>query len=249
MDPRHFTELVGDFPDEPENEVRRFARARDSFDESKKMYKQYRKWRRHQGRPELLVEASAKADPRFLSTGGLDEDGDAVVLVEGARFQTGHNDAYSALICARLDSVLPPVSLRRLVVLVDVRPGKGWPNHPPTRFVSFIKDVASLVSNMYPERLKTIVVYPLPSVLTFVLSSCILAVLDKVTRDKVKILGYGTQQQQLDRSRDDKLQSPTSPSTPKKRRVVDPCPATDLNKLVSLDMLPVHARSRHYGLH
>ena len=114
---------------------------------------------------------------------------------------------------------------------------------------------------MYPERLKTIVVYPLPGLLSFFLSNCILVLLDKVTRDKVKIFGFGSQQRTKEQQHledDDKnkkeddddpgLVSPSSKRRHGAAKLVDPCPASDLSKFVSLDMLPPHARSRHYGL-
>ena len=50
----------------------------------------------------------------------------------------------------------------QFVVLIDCRAGKGWPNHGATAFWPLIRELARTVPDCYPERLRCVVVYPLP---------------------------------------------------------------------------------------
>jgi len=155
------------------------------------MYKNYLQWREDSGSREALEEASSEVqDKLFISLGGLDaKTGDQLVLIEGARYDLNvEPQAYAAHVCYTLDSVLLPSSATRLVVLIDVRAGSDWPNPSASRLVPFVRKCANLLQESYPERLRKIIVYPLPFWL-YHLGELILALLDAKTRDKVVLLG------------------------------------------------------------
>ncbi|KAJ8605126.1 hypothetical protein CTAYLR_000446 [Chrysophaeum taylorii] len=250
-DKPHMEALAKAFPDAPLEEVRRFANARDTFEESCKLLKRYRRWRADEGAPSALESRAAPVRDRlFMTAGGVDERGDVVVMIEGARYDTGvAPEAYAAFVCATLDSLLEAESPRRLVVLIDVRAGNHWPNPPPHQLVPFIRCAAKLLADAYPERLRKVAVYPLPYVFR-VLASWVLGLLDPVTRNKILVLGTG------ETASSRSLFSPASPrspfssasSTTKKPKQLEPCPVDELRTIVSLDLLPEHARDRHEGL-
>lgn len=238
MDVAHLDLMLQEFPEAPLEELRRFARARQSLEEARKMYKRYRRWRKGNGNPSRLAElALTVTDPLFVTIGGSDAQGDAIVMVEGARCDTSLDpEAYCGLICSRLDDALAPDSSRRLIVLIDVRAGSGWPNPPPSQFLPLVRKLASCLAENYPERLRNVIVYPLPALVRF-LANCVLVLLDKVTRDKVIVIGQDYGSQRVEATNAKTVDGPTLL-----------CPADDLKRFVALDMLPAHVHHRHAGL-
>ena len=86
------------------------------------------------------------------------------MLVEGARFDPAHisSSSYAAHVYQTLDAALASDDASQFVVLIDCRAGKGWPNHGATAFWPLIRELARTVPDCYPERLRCVVVYPLP---------------------------------------------------------------------------------------
>lgn len=238
MEGEHLELMVQEFPEAPLEELRRFARARQSLEEARNMYQRYRRWRSGDGNPDRLLElALAVTDPLFVTIGGSDEHGDAIVMVEGARCDTSLDpEAYCGLICSRLDDALAPDSPRRLIVLIDVRAGTGWPNPPASRFLPLVRKLASCLAENYPERLRNVIVYPLPSLVRF-LANCVLVLLDKVTRDKVIVVGQAYSSASV---------KATDSEVVDRHTLL--CPADELKRFVALDMLPDHVHHRHAGL-
>ena len=70
---------------------------------------------------------------------------------------------YSACVTAYLDFKLDRNSLETIAVVIDVRPGTGWPNPPAMSLIPFIKATAKHLSMSMPERLEVCIVYPLPT--------------------------------------------------------------------------------------
>ena len=98
---------------------------------------------------------------------------------------------------------------------------QGWKNPPATRLLPFFKHMAGIVPNHYPERLKRVVIYPLPWLVVGLIKG-IKALFDPVTREKFVVL-----------SGSDKTGAP--------------CPA-DLSECVSKQALPEHAVALHAEL-
>jgi len=231
--------LRSSFPGAEEVELERFAAARSSAEEAKALYERYHRWRAGEGSPSSLeARASAVVDRGFVTAVAVSEER-ALVLVEGARYDLSIDaDAYVALICSELDAVLSASSRRRLVVLLDVRGGKGWPNPPAWNLVPFVRKCNALIPNVYPERLETILVYPLPTFLRYI-GNMVLALLDPVTRAKVVLLGAATHEDLLG---DDLTLKHCGACT-------IPAPAAALRASLGgqhlLDHMPHHARNRH----
>lgn len=49
-----------------------------------------------------------------------------------------------------------------VTLLIDVRPGTGWPNPPAIQMISFIRHVAHFLHQLYPGRLHQCILYPIP---------------------------------------------------------------------------------------
>ncbi|KAL3911104.1 MAG: hypothetical protein SGILL_007414, partial [Bacillariaceae sp.] len=61
-----------------------------------------------------------------------------------------------------LDSVLPRDSTEKMTVLLDVRPGEGWPNPLAVFMVNFVRKLAKMLQGKFPGRLEKLIVYPVP---------------------------------------------------------------------------------------
>ena len=165
------------FPAAPKAELKRFADARPDGG-AVEFYRAYQRWRLGEGAAETLQRKAAplvvggEASPsRFIALGdrlatddGVGKRGDRVVLVEGARFDPSQisSSSYAAHVCRTLDAALASDDASQFVVLIDCRAGKGWPNHGATAFWPLIRELARTVPDCYPERLRCVVVYPLP---------------------------------------------------------------------------------------
>lgn len=178
------------FPDAPPGELERFRVANiDKPLEAKRIYDWYRGWRRAEGSA-ARVAASAARVPNFhfVTVGGRTPLGDKILLVEGARFDPSVDPAaYVALICLRMDEAFRANDDGKVVVLIDCRGGARWPNPPARKIVPLLRRIASVVPNVYPERLRNILVYPLvPWIGRLARGS--MRMLDRVTRDKVVLM-------------------------------------------------------------
>jgi len=74
-----------------------------------------------------------------------------------------------------------------VTVLLDVRGGEGWPNPRPWAVLPWMRELARVLGPNFPERLKRMVVYPVPWVATAVWSAAS-AFLDERTVEKVSLL-------------------------------------------------------------
>ena len=165
------------FPAAPRAELRRFADARPDGG-AVEFYRAYQRWRLGEGAAETLQRKAAPlvvggetSPSRFIALGdrlatddGIGIKGDRVVLVEGARFDPSQisSSSYAAHVYQTLDAALASDDASQFVVLIDCRAGKGWPNHGATAFWPLIRELARTVPDCYPERLRCVVVYPLP---------------------------------------------------------------------------------------
>ena len=77
----------------------------------------------------------------------------------------------------------------KITVFIDTRPGIGWANISVLSLVPFIKHASRLLNDLHPERLRQAVVFPVPSVMSFVWNRLVRPFLDPDTADKIRILG------------------------------------------------------------
>jgi len=71
-------------------------------------------------------------------------------------------DTYVAATADFMNANLSRESNEKISILVDVRPGKGWNDPAPMKFIPLIKHLNAQFSVNFPERIKHIVIYPMP---------------------------------------------------------------------------------------
>jgi CRAL/TRIO domain len=49
-------------------------------------------------------------------------------------------------------------------LVMDVRPGRGWPNPPAIKMLGFIREAGQVLFELFPGRLHRCVVFPVPAV-------------------------------------------------------------------------------------
>jgi CRAL/TRIO domain len=49
-------------------------------------------------------------------------------------------------------------------LVMDVRPGRGWPNPPAVKMLGFIREAGRMLFELFPGRLHRCVVFPVPAV-------------------------------------------------------------------------------------
>merc|ERR1712232_1146697 len=126
------------------------------------------------------------------------------------------------LACANiLDSIYAPHEDGKVTVLVDVRKIAGCQNVPAFKMVAFFRTAAAMLGNNYPERLKQVIVYPMPLVVTQ-FWRVVSEFMDRVTREKC-ILLHGS------------------------AALGAPCPEK-LREYVSYEEIPADAQSMHAAL-
>ena len=107
--------------------------------------------------------------PRILRFGTsydwTSKSGNRVVQVLPGLIDTGiaSLEVYVLSCSLYLDLKLDRHSLEQIIVLIDVRAGKGWPNPSPTALIPFAKHLSKCLADTMPERLHLCIVYPVPS--------------------------------------------------------------------------------------
>lgn len=77
-------------------------------------------------------------------------------------------ETYATAFALYLDCKLNRTDKEKLTLLIDVRPGKGWPNTPALQLVGFIRFVVRELQNLYPCRLHKCIVYPVPKAAIYI---------------------------------------------------------------------------------
>lgn len=216
------------FPDAPLGELKRFARARPfSPERALEMYEAHMAWRGEEGAPCELAAAYDRV-PTFWLYGGdehqLARDGTRVLFLQAARIDMGEAplECYMFALCFMMDKILREGDQEPLTVLVDTRPGPGWPNHPARLLLPLILQAGKILPNQYPESLRRLIVYPVPTfAIAFV--RMLKGLLDPTTLEKLVLL-------------------------PGADRVGAPCPAVELTKYVCKASLPEDVWPTHVGL-
>jgi hypothetical protein len=94
----------------------------------------------------------------------LDNNGNKVLHVLPAMIDTKNVTAecYGRTLQFYLDRILGRHSEEKISVLLDVRPGEGWPNPLAIFMVPFIRKIARMLQGRFPGRLEKLVVFPVP---------------------------------------------------------------------------------------
>eukprot|EP00930_Biecheleria_cincta_P016235 TRINITY_DN13286_c0_g1_i1.p1 TRINITY_DN13286_c0_g1~~TRINITY_DN13286_c0_g1_i1.p1 ORF type:complete len:233 (+),score=40.14 TRINITY_DN13286_c0_g1_i1:115-813(+) len=219
----HMKKLSSLFPDHSQAELSRFCRARPaSAEEAADMFQNHLDWRKSAGRPQQLADAANLIPEKYVRVCDAGAGGNPVLLVQGARYDPGIDPEKYVLACAHaVDLALEPGDSRKLIVLIDVRPGANWFNVPAYQMLPFFRLASFTLSNNYPERAQQIIVFPVPMLLRQ-LWIMIRSFMDPATQDKFVVLAGSAD-------------------------IGSPCP-TALREYVSLQQLPSDAQSGYNAL-
>lgn len=115
-----------------------------------------------------------------------DREGNKILYVLPALInrQVADADFYAMALSFYLDRKFDRSSEEKMTVVIDVRAGEGWPNPLAVMMIKFAHTVAKQLQHRYPERLNSLVVFPLPfvaiGVWVAIKSVFHLAVMDKI---------------------------------------------------------------------
>lgn len=173
-------------------EWRRFLDARQGDEAAaRQMLQAHLDWRRAHLplSPDALMIGRGLPDFVTLLEGHTSRDGVRVLLVLGAMYDAtaGSHHEYALALAALFDASLDRNSDEKFMVLVDARGGDGWPNPRPWAILPWVRVLAATLSANYPERLKRLVVCPVPWVASAVWTAAS-AFLDERTAAKVALL-------------------------------------------------------------
>jgi hypothetical protein len=90
-----------------------------------------------------------------------------------------------------LDRCLSRDTMEKITVIIDTRAGLGWSNPSPLQILPFIKIVGGLLNTLFPERLQTCVILPVPQTCVF-LYNIIKPFIDPNTVRKIILIGGPT---------------------------------------------------------
>lgn len=94
---------------------------------------------------------------------------------------------YGLSLAFYLDNMFDRASLDMATLMIDVRPGEGWPNLSANKMVSFIKAIAHTLLEYFPERLYKCLVYPIPGLAKY-LFNLVKPSLGKAVSDNVVLI-------------------------------------------------------------
>jgi hypothetical protein len=120
------------------------------------------------------------------------KDGTRIIHLVPARFDLSIATAqvYALAAALYLDRLLSRSTTEKVSLICDVRGGRGWANPTPWSLLPFIQATSSLLGRHFPERLKRMVLYPMPSSAVWVWQAA-KKLLDADTASKVVVVGDG----------------------------------------------------------
>lgn len=78
--------------------------------------------------------------------------------------KVAHADFYGLALSFYLDRKFDRNSEEKMTLLLDVRAGEGWPNPAAIVMISFVRKMTKMLFARYPERLGSLVLFPVPRV-------------------------------------------------------------------------------------
>jgi hypothetical protein len=118
------------------------------------------------------------------------KDGSRIFHLVPARLDLSIASAqvYALAAALYLDRLLSRCTTEKVSLICDVRGGRGWANPTPWSLLPFVQATSSLLGRHFPERLKRMVLYPMPSSAVWVWAAA-QKFLDADTASKVVVVG------------------------------------------------------------
>jgi len=184
--------LCEQFPNAEHTELLRFCRARPhSVEEVVRMYDTHLQWRAGQGSAANLASAASVVSPKWVQQSGVARDGSPLFYVTGGAYNAEigpeqHTLALAHAVDTAAQSLDESTDIKG-TVLIDVRSKSGLYNVPATRMLPFFQMTCSVLQMNYPERLRKLILYPVPALAGY-LWWAVKPFLDPKTAAKVEIL-------------------------------------------------------------
>mmetsp|Transcript_7312 Transcript_7312/g.17867 ORF Transcript_7312/g.17867 Transcript_7312/m.17867 type:complete len:337 (+) Transcript_7312:158-1168(+) len=126
------------------------------------------------GNSHLTITASLPQLARILPASSCasgaprDQNGNRILQFLPARMDLSKasDTAFALSIALYLERKLDRDSMEKITVAIDVRGGTGWANPRPQKLLPFIKQVAGILEQNFPERLAGCLVFPVPAAAT-----------------------------------------------------------------------------------
>lgn len=77
----------------------------------------------------------------------------------------------------------------QFTLMIDVRPGKGWPNPPATSMISLMRHISHALYDLFPQRLYQCIVYNVPRPAVFVYKNLIQPTLHASLKNMILLAG------------------------------------------------------------
>lgn len=186
-------DLLAEFPDSPYAERARFLRARKGkLADASTMLRAHLHWRDTELAKAPTAKQLGKELPEWnvVPAGLRGVDGTLVVVALPALCDpTAATPAeYAFATALLLEQHLPRDSEAAITILSDVGGIAGGVNAAPGKLMSVIRELSKLLSGNYPERMRRLVIYPVPLALRGVWAAVKLF-LDPVTASKAVLFG------------------------------------------------------------
>jgi len=141
---------------------------------------------------DALNDKNKKVDEEVSSTTKPPrcKDGSRIFHLVPARLDLSIASAqvYALAAALYLDRLLSRCTTEKVSLICDVRGGRGWANPTPWSLLPFVQATSSLLGRHFPERLKRMVLYPMPSSAVWVWAAA-QKFLDADTASKVVVVG------------------------------------------------------------
>ena len=128
------------------------------------MLSKYLDWRRETlplaaDHPKLGIEL-----PPWMIFHGRARDKTPICHIQGPMYdpEAGTPSEYALATAFMFDQMIPRDSETKVTLLVDCRGEVGWKSPGPTTFIPVVRSLSSLLGDNYPERLRRLIVYPVP---------------------------------------------------------------------------------------
>uniref|UniRef100_A0A0G4GDC6 CRAL-TRIO domain-containing protein n=1 Tax=Chromera velia CCMP2878 TaxID=1169474 RepID=A0A0G4GDC6_9ALVE len=182
--------LAFKFPEAEREDLQRFLTARKGdAEKAAEMFAKHLQWRAGNLPIQLTEEVKAVLRGGLIFSQGVSKAATPCIFIIGAFYDTSRGltvDHHVQATLYALERVLsgpPPTS--RVSVFIDLRAHKGARNAAPDLF--FIKNLASILQDNYPERLHQLVIYPFPWIAKAIWHAAKVFI-DTRTREKIELV-------------------------------------------------------------
>ena len=149
---------------------------------------------------QLSQNKNNKALPRFLYSHKKvqcddslqrmhDLHGNILLQALPAQMETDFTpEQYTMALALFLEHLLGDDESKQATILLDVRPGRGWPNANVVHMVGFIRHIANTLHNLHPNRLCKCVIFPIPRPAIAIWNFAIKPFLDSKLRQLIELV-------------------------------------------------------------